>query len=103
MALQHLTACECASREDHDTDGCHRCILQSRHRRDHAGLSRTAAIRLLTAILEHADKLEQVERVSDIDIHPLIKSALEKAFLESLRAVPGAQLQAKIVRGKPGY
>jgi DEAD/DEAH box helicase domain-containing protein len=103
LALQHLTACECASREDHDTDGCHRCILQSRHRRDHAGLSRTAAIRLLTAILEHADKLEQVERVSDIDIHPLIKSALEKAFLESLRAVPGALLQAKIIRGKPGY
>jgi len=102
-ALQHLTECECATREDHDTDGCHRCILQSRHRRNHANLSRTAAIRLLTAILEHASELEQVERVSDIDIHPLIKSALEKLFLESLRAVPGAQLQPKIVRGKPGY
>ncbi len=57
----------------------------------------------MTAILEHSDKLERVERVSDIDIHPLIKSALEKAFLESLRTVPGTQLQAKIVRGKPGY
>ena len=103
LALRHLTDCECATRDDHDTDGCHRCILQSRHRRDHANLSRTAAIRLLTAILEHASELEQVERVSDIDIHPLIKSALEKSFLESLRAVPGAQLQPKIVRGKPGY
>jgi DEAD/DEAH box helicase domain-containing protein len=103
LALKHLTDCECATRDDHDTDGCHRCILQSRHRRDHANLSRTTAIHLLTAILEHADKLEQVGRISDIDIHPLIKSELEKAFLESLRAVPGAQLQAKIVRGKPGY
>lgn len=103
LALGHLKDCQCATRADHDTDGCHRCILQSRHRRDHAGLSRTTAIRLLTTILEQADQLERVDRVSDIDIHPLIQSELEKSFLESLRAVPGAQLQAKIVRGKPGY
>jgi DEAD/DEAH box helicase domain-containing protein len=103
LALAHLKNCQCATRADHDTDGCHRCILQSRHARDHAGLSRTTAIRLLETILAHADQLERVDRVSDIDIHPLIKSELEKSFLESLRAVPGAQLQAKIVRNKPGY
>jgi DEAD/DEAH box helicase domain-containing protein len=103
LALAHLKACTCATRADHSTDGCHRCILQSRHARDHAGLSRTKAIVLLESILEHAGQLERVDRVSDIDIHPLIKSELEKSFLESLRAVPGAQLQAKIVRNKPGY
>lgn len=103
LALVHLKECVCATRADHGTDGCHRCILQSRHARDHAGLSRTTAIRLLESILQHADQLERVDRVSDIDIHPLIKSELEKSFLESLRAVPGAQLQAKIVRNKPGY
>jgi DEAD/DEAH box helicase domain-containing protein len=103
LALKHLTDCECATRDDHDTDGCHRCILQARHRRDHANLSRRRAISLLKAILENADQLEQVSRVSEIDIHPLIKSQLEKDFLESLRAVPASQLQAKIVRGKPGY
>ena len=102
-ALNHLTACECATKNEHDTDGCHRCILQARHRRDHADLSRTTAIQLLTAILEHADKLEAIGRVSDIDINPLIKSELEKMFMESLRAEPGCRLQAKIVRGKPGY
>lgn len=103
LALDHLKNCQCATRSDHDTDGCHRCILQSRHARDHAGLSRTTAIRLLETILANADQLERVDQVSDIDIHPLIKSELEKSFLESLRAVPGAQLQAKIVRNKPGY
>ena len=103
LALQHLKDCKCATRDDHETDGCHRCILQSRHRRDHAGLSRTTAIHLLDTILQHTDQLERVDRVSDIDIHPLIQSELEKSFLESMRAVPGAQLQAKIVRGKPGY
>lgn len=103
LALAHLKACPCATKADHQTDGCHRCILQSRHARDHAGLSRTNAIRLLETILQNADQLERVDRVSDIDIHPLIKSELEKAFLESLRAVPGAQLQAKIVGHKPGY
>ena len=102
-ALKHLTDCPCATNNDHGTDGCHRCILQARHRRDHADLSRTVAIQLLTAILEHSDKLEKVGRVSDIDIHPLIKSELEKLFMESLRAEPGCRLQAKIVRGKPGY
>jgi len=103
LALDHLKNCQCATQSDHDTDGCHRCILQSRHARDHAGLSRTTAIRLLETILANADQLERVDQVSDIDIHPLIKSELEKSFLESLRAVPGAQLQAKIVRNKPGY
>jgi DEAD/DEAH box helicase domain-containing protein len=103
LALAHLKDCQCATRADHDADGCHRCILQSRHAHDHAGLSRTTAIRLVETILAQADQLEAVARVSDIDIHPLIKSELEKSFLESLRAVPGAQLQAKIVRNKPGY
>jgi DEAD/DEAH box helicase domain-containing protein len=103
LALAHLKNCPCATRADHNTDGCHRCILQSRHARDHAGLSRTTAIRLLETILEHADQLERVDRVSDIDIHPLIKSELEKSFLQSLRAVPGAQLQRKTVRQKIGY
>ena len=102
-AFDHLKNCSCATRADHHTDGCHRCILQSRHARDHAGLSRTTALRLLETILANADQLERVDQVSDIDIHPLIKSELEKSFLESLRAVPGAQLQAKIVRNKPGY
>lgn len=102
-ALVHLKECLCATRADHDTDGCHRCILQSRHARDHAGLSRTTAIRLLETILQHSDQLEPVSRVSDIDIHPLIKSALEKSFLQSLRTVPGAQLQGRIVRNKPGF
>jgi DEAD/DEAH box helicase domain-containing protein len=102
-ARRHLAECECQNRDDHDADGCHRCILQTRRRRDHAKLSRTTAIRLLDAILANAEHLERVDRVSDIDIHPLIKSELEKNFLESLRSVPGAQLQAKIVRGKPGY
>lgn len=103
LSLAHLQNCQCATRPAHDSDGCHRCILQSRHARDHDGLSRTTAIRLLETILQHADQLERVDRVSDIDIHPLIKSQLEKSFLESLRAVPGAQLQAKIVRNKSGY
>ena len=78
-------------------------MVESRHARDHTGLSRTTAIRLLETILTHADQLERVDRVSDIDIHPLIKSELEKSFLESLRAVPGAQIQARIVRNKPGF
>jgi DEAD/DEAH box helicase domain-containing protein len=103
LALKHLQDCQCATKSDHDTDGCHRCILQSRQIRNHDGLSRTTAIRLLRTILEQADQLERVDKVSDIDIHPLIRSELEKAFLQSLRAVPGAQLQAKIVHGKPGY
>jgi DEAD/DEAH box helicase domain-containing protein len=102
-ALTHLQACQCATRQDHDTDGCHRCILQARHRRDHAGLSRTTAIRLLENILQSSDQLERVDNVSNIDIHPLIQSQLELAFLESLRSVPGAQLQSKIVRGQLGY
>lgn len=103
LALGHLEACSCQSKHDHDTDGCHRCILQARHNRDHANLSRQTAIRLLKGILEHAAKLEAVSQLSDIDIHPLIESELEKRFLAALRVEPGAQLQEKIVHGKAGY
>jgi DEAD/DEAH box helicase domain-containing protein len=98
-----LEACTCQTKHDHDTDGCHRCILQARHNRDHANLSRQTAIRLLKGILENASKLEAVPLLSDIDIHPLIESELEKRFLAALRAEPGAQLQEKIVHGKAGY
>jgi DEAD/DEAH box helicase domain-containing protein len=103
LALAHLEACSCQTKHEHDTDGCHRCILQARHNRDHATLSRQTAIRLLKGILEHASKLEAVPQLSDIDIHPLIESELEKRFLAALRAEPGAQLQEKIVRGKAGF
>lgn len=102
-ALVHLEACSCQTKHDHDTDGCHRCILQARHNRDHADLSRQTAIRLLKGILEFADQLEPVPQLSDIDIHPLIESELEKRFLAALRSEPGAQLQEKIVRGKAGF
>ncbi len=103
LSLAHLEACTCQTKHDHNTDGCHRCILQARHNRDHADLSRQTAIRLLKGILEHAAKLEPVPRLSDIDIHPLIESELEKRFLAALRSEPGAQLQEKIVRGKAGF
>lgn len=103
LALGHLEACSCQTKHDHDTDGCHRCILQARHNRDHANLSRQTAIRLLKSILEHAAKLEAVPQLSDIDIHPLIESELEKRFLAALRTEPGAQLQEKIVRGRAGF
>lgn len=102
-ALTHLRACECQTRSDHGTDGCHRCVLQTQQRSDYERLSRTTAIRLLDAILENEDRLERVSRVSEIDIHPLIKSELEKSFLDSLRSVAGAQMQPKIVNGSPGY
>lgn len=102
-ALVHLQKCECATREDHETDGCHRCILQARHRRDHANLSRQTAIRLLETILACGEDLKRVDSVSGIDIDPLIQSELEKSFLESLKTVPGAILQKKIVHGRPGY
>ena len=103
LALAHLEGCACQFKHDHNTDGCHRCILQARHNRDHAGLSRQTAIRLLKSILEHADKLEPVPHLSDIDLHPLIESELEKRFLAALRAEAGAELQEKIVRGKAGF
>lgn len=103
LAFVHLEACSCQTKHDHDADGCHRCILQARHNRDHADLSRLTAIRLLKSILDNAAKLEAVPQLSDIDIHPLIESELEKRFLAALRTEPGAQLQDWIVRGKPGF
>jgi DEAD/DEAH box helicase domain-containing protein len=103
LALRHLRDCSCATRQDHDMDGCHRCILQGQHRGFRAGLSRTAAIRLLEAILAHEAELKQVERITDIDIHPLIRSELEKQFMASLGEVPGADLRPQIVRKIPGY
>ena len=103
MALDHLERCDCANRPDHDTDGCHRCILQFRHRRDRHPLSRRTAIHLLRAVLEHADELEPVDSLSDIDLHPQIQSELERLFLESLKTEPGALLQPRVVHGRPGY
>jgi len=103
LALDHLERCDCANRAEHNTDGCHRCILQFRHRRDRHDLSRMSAIRVLRRVLDHADGLEPVGRISDIDIHPQIQSELERLFLESLRNEPGARLQSRMVHGRSGF
>ena len=102
-AVEHLRQCECGNRQDHSTDGCHRCILHAPQRRDHSVLSRTEAIRLLDAILENAEDIERIRRIADIDIHPLIQSELERNFLDGLRGLPGAELQGCIVEGRPGF
>lgn len=102
-AADHLRACDCANRQDHSTDGCHRCILHAPQNRDHSTLSRMAAIWMLDSILQNAGDIKRIHRISEIDIHPLIQSELERNFLESLRGLPGAQLLGSVVRGKPGF
>ena len=104
-ALAALQSCECS--RDPERDGCYRCVYAYRRSRDMALTSRTAAIEILTRILEHAEDLVRVEGLDQVDVNALLESELEARFIEALRCIEidGAtpQVRQELVRGKPGY
>jgi DEAD/DEAH box helicase domain-containing protein len=94
-----LANCSCA---DHvEKDGCYRCILAYRDSRNMAAISRKTAVKLLDRILELRDRLEAVDRLSEIDMNSALGSALEALFVNALsQALP---VTKKAINGKPGY
>jgi hypothetical protein len=103
----HDVLATCPCQHDPTKDGCYRCLLAYHGRHDRLNTSRTAALRLLTLILEHRNDLKQTDRLNSIRMNRLIESELEARFIEALRLPrPGEsewQLSTQMVNGKQGF
>ena len=108
-ALTALTNCECGQDPSRDPqqDGCYRCVYAYRRSRDMENTSRTAAMALLTKILDHAEDLEEVSGLHKVDVYALVESELEARFIEALRRVEvdghKPRVRQDLVAGKLGY
>jgi DEAD/DEAH box helicase domain-containing protein len=105
QALKVLKSCSCNN--DADKDGCYECLYAYRTSYDIPEISRTIAIELLTQIINHKDKLIEVDRISDINVNKLFDSELEKRFIDSLVSYNEdgikVDLKSDTVGGKPGW
>ena len=108
-ALTALANCECGQDPSRDPqqDGCYRCVYAYRRSRDMENTSRTAAMALLTKILDHAEDLEEVSGLHKVDVYALVESELEARFIEALRRVEvdghKPRVRQDLVAGKLGY
>ena len=89
-ALKKLKACGC--RFDETKDGCYKCLLAYRNSFTRGEISRQTAISILEDIVDKGEGLEKVKSIEDIDIHTLVDSTLEAAFLSHLNEWSQASL-----------
>lgn len=100
QARDRLSRCGCV--DDEHRDGCYRCLLAYRDRRNMLKISRSAAVNLFTQIIDQAESLKPVQGLSDVNIaNSLVESPLEKRFIDALDQRFG--LQKRTVNGKAGY
>ncbi len=104
-ALDAMLGCPCQHEED--KDGCYRCLFAYRNSRGMDHTSRKTAIELLTRILRFEGKMEPSQTLSDLSVNPLLESALEELFVQSLGALAvggqEAEVSLDVVHGKQGY
>jgi DEAD/DEAH box helicase domain-containing protein len=100
-----LAACPC--QHDSTKDGCYRCLLAYHGRHDRLNTSRSAALRLLTLILEHRSDLKRIDRLNSVRMNRLIESELEARFIEALRLPRLGEsewhLSTQVMNGKQGF
>lgn len=106
LAHKKLANCECQREHNPLTgeykDGCYRCILAYRTRRDNPVISRKEAERLLALILKQRDNITERESLSEVDTNTLLESELERRFVAALRR--HFQVSKRLIGGgKMGY
>lgn len=106
LALEKLNTCRCVS--DETKDGCYSCLYGYHNSHDRKHVSRRVAVRLLSQIVGHKDKLTPVSTIGEVIHNSLFDSELERLFIEALRrkaadGSPRIEVKEELVRGKPGY
>lgn len=81
-ALKKLQKCDC--RLDKTKDGCYKCLFAYRNSFTRGAISRQTAISILEDIVDKGEGLEKIRSIEDIDVHRLVESTLEAAFLSHL-------------------
>lgn len=101
-ALHVMENCTC--KDAPQKDGCYHCLFAYRQSQQIGHISRSAAIRMLKAILSGKDNIEQIQKINDIPVNPLFDSELELRFMEAIRQKVGAANISDTIRnGKHSY
>jgi DEAD/DEAH box helicase domain-containing protein len=104
-AFNTLRTCKCTS--DSSKDGCYRCLYSYRFSRDMRAVSRELAKKMLAEIIKNKDSIEDICRISSMDIESEIElSELERLFLKTIANHKDEKrktlIKSKPVNGKPG-
>ena len=101
-ALHVMEMCSC--NDDPHKDGCYHCLYAYKQSRNIGNISRNAAVRMLKAILSGKDKVEKINKISDISVNPLFDSELEARFMDAIKAKAGtANVKDTVRNGKHSY
>jgi len=82
LAQRALAGCACRTGA---RDGCYRCLLAFQPERDLQHLSRTRALRAVTAVLERREQTQSVQTLSEASLAECFESELERRFFVALR------------------
>lgn len=101
VALEKLQSCKC--NEDHDKDGCYKCIYAYKNNFDRPLISKRKAIEVIKNILASREHISKVESVSDVNSDSLSESVLEDLFLSKLKNISLSWKAVITSRGHSGY
>lgn len=104
-ALAALENCVC--KDDPHKDGCYRCLYAYRQSQNIGNISRSAAIKMIKAILRGKNNLQKINKLSDIPVNSLFDSELEALFIEAFSRMGNVgrniTIEKDIINGKEGY
>ncbi|MBT5934399.1 DEAD/DEAH box helicase [Sulfurimonas sp.] len=101
VALEKLQTCKC--NEDHEKDGCYKCIYAYKNNFDRPLISKRKAIEVIKNILSSREHISKVESVSDVNSDSLSESVLEELFLSKLKDISLSWKAVITSRGHSGY
>ncbi len=99
-ALQAINQCICT--QDHEADGCYRCMYRYSNSKDRKVISRRLAQRQLSQLQDYRSALKRISRLDDALDNHLLESPLERKLVAAFREC-STQFQSEVVHGKPGY
>lgn len=101
VALNKLENCQC--NENHEKDGCYKCIYAYKNNFDRPLISKRKAIEVIKSILSSRENITKVQSVSDVNSDSLSESVLEDLFLSKLKKISTAWKSIVTSRGRSGY
>ena len=101
VALEKLQSCKC--NEDHEKDGCYKCIYAYKNNFDRPLISKRKAIEVIKNILASRENITKVESVSDVNSDSLSESVLEELFISKIKNISITFNPVITSRGHSGY
>lgn len=104
-ALAVMENCTC--KDDPQKDGCYHCLYAYRQSQQIGNISRSAAVRMLKAILSGKDNVEKIDKLGNVPVNSLFDSELERRFIEAIASMGNESRKINVsnalVNNKEGY